>query len=141
MNRTKPNQTTSQYLRHGSQPESVPAIKGVPQLQPYWAAGFSFSRGHFPIQVPYDPYLPMIFQGEEISIGVRGFTHGYDFYAPEKSVNFHVYAQGENKVKRKVSEHGMEDENECTNTNNNIHRLSMADCHGRLSWPIVMSRM
>ena len=75
----------------------------------------------------------MIFQGEEISIGVRGFTHGYDFYAPEKSVNFHVYAQGENKVKRKVSEHGMEDENECTNTNNNIHRLSMADCHGRLS--------
>jgi len=89
------------YLRHGSQPEGVPAISNVPQSQPYWAAGFSFSRGHFPMTVPYDPYLPMIFQGEEISIGLRGFTHGYDFYAPNKSVCFHVYASTpQNKAKR-----------------------------------------
>ena len=32
--------------------------------------------------MPYDSYQPMVFQGEEISIGIRGFTHGYDFYAP-----------------------------------------------------------
>lgn len=34
----------------------------MPQLQPYWAAGFSFSRGHFVYRVPYDGYLPMVFQ-------------------------------------------------------------------------------
>jgi [Skp1-protein]-hydroxyproline N-acetylglucosaminyltransferase len=31
-------------------------------------------------------------QGEEITIGIRGFTHGYDFYAPKESVVFHEYA-------------------------------------------------
>ena len=95
------------HLRHGQQPELTPAVKGQPQLHPFWAAGFSFARGHFVILVPYDQYLPMVFQGtsiycvvttmswlsnaeysiltmmtgEEISIGLRAFTHGYDFYA------------------------------------------------------------
>jgi hypothetical protein len=31
-------------------------------------------------------------QGEEIGIGIRGFTWGYDFYAPRDSVVFHEYA-------------------------------------------------
>jgi Glycosyltransferase (GlcNAc) len=34
-----------------------------------WAAGYSFSRGHFLVNVRYDPWQPMIFQGEEMSIG------------------------------------------------------------------------
>ena len=41
----------NKYLRHGSQPEAVPKIRGTPQLQPYWAAGYSFSRGHFVVNV------------------------------------------------------------------------------------------
>lgn len=82
----------ARYLRHGAQPEVEPEVHGMPQLEPYWAAGFSFSRGHFIVRVPYDAYQPMVFQGEEINIGVRGFTHGYDFYAPEESVIFHEYA-------------------------------------------------
>lgn len=90
------------HLRHGSQPEGYPEIKGTPQLQPYWAAGFSFARGHFVVNVPYDLYAPMIFQGEEMSIGIRGFTYGYDFYAPERSICFHSYASaGVNAQKRK----------------------------------------
>mmetsp|Transcript_39854 Transcript_39854/g.58544 ORF Transcript_39854/g.58544 Transcript_39854/m.58544 type:complete len:539 (-) Transcript_39854:346-1962(-) len=89
------------YLRNEQQPEAEPAIKGSPQLQPYWAAGFSFSRGHFVVNVPYDQYLPMIFQGEEIEIGLRGFTYGYDIYAPEYSVCFHMYAVGKNEAARK----------------------------------------
>ena len=36
------------------------------------------------------------FQGEEISIGLRAFTFGYDFYAPEHSVCFHAYIKNEN---------------------------------------------
>lgn len=82
----------ARYLRHGAQPEDVPEVKDMPQLQPFWAAGFSFSRGHFKVRVPYDAYQPMVFQGEEIGIGIRGFTHGYDFYAPRDSVVFHEYA-------------------------------------------------
>jgi [Skp1-protein]-hydroxyproline N-acetylglucosaminyltransferase len=89
------------HLRHGQQPEGIPGIHGQPTLEPFWAAGFSFARGHFVIQVPYDQFLPMVFQGEEISIGLRGFTHGYDYYAPERSVCFHMYAIKENTAKRK----------------------------------------
>jgi [Skp1-protein]-hydroxyproline N-acetylglucosaminyltransferase len=94
------NSRTHKYLRNDQQPETWPEIKNTPQLAPYWAAGFSFGRGHFIVQVPYDQYLPMIFQGEEISIGLRGFTYGYDYYAPEFGVCFHMYANGENKAKR-----------------------------------------
>jgi hypothetical protein len=49
------------YIRHNSQPEEEPIIKDMPQLEAYWAAGFSFSKGHFVVQVPYDAYLPMVF--------------------------------------------------------------------------------
>ena len=37
------------------------------------------------------------------SIGIRGFTVGYDYYAPERSVCFHHYAVGKNaKLRNKV---------------------------------------
>jgi [Skp1-protein]-hydroxyproline N-acetylglucosaminyltransferase len=88
------------HLRHRSQPERMPSIHGVSQMEPYWAAGYSFSRGHFVVNVPYDLYQPMIFQGEEMSIGIRGFTVGYDMYAPERSVCFHHYAVGKNAKTR-----------------------------------------
>ena len=61
------------HLRHLSQPEEKAVLQDTPMLQPFWAAGMSFSRGHFVTRVPYDCCLPMLFQGEEISIGVRFF--------------------------------------------------------------------
>lgn len=91
----------TRYIRHGQQPEGLPGIHGTPTIHPYWAAGFSFARGHFVVNVPYDQHLPMIFQGEEISIGVRGFTYGYDYYTPEKAACYHMYAIGSNAKKRK----------------------------------------
>lgn len=94
-----------QHLRHKSQPERMPSIRGMSQMQPYWAAGYSFSRGHFVVNVPYDLHQPMIFQGEEMSIGIRGFTVGYDFYAPERSVCFHHYAVGNNYQTRNKVPH------------------------------------
>lgn len=90
----------ARYLRHGSQPELEAKVRDMPQMQPYWAAGFSFSRGHFKVRVPYDAYQPMVFQGEEIAIGVRGFTFGYDFYAPRDSVVFHEYADNSKRRKK-----------------------------------------
>jgi hypothetical protein len=50
------------FMVHGVQPDEAPAISDMPQLQPFWAAGFSFSRGHFVVRVPYDSRLPMMFQ-------------------------------------------------------------------------------
>jgi [Skp1-protein]-hydroxyproline N-acetylglucosaminyltransferase len=93
------------HLRHGTQPERLPGVHGSPQLQPWWAAGYSFSRGHFVVNVPYDGYQAMIFQGEEMSIGIRGFTVGYDYYAPERSACFHHYAIGKNKALRGKVKH------------------------------------
>lgn len=93
------DKTTPRYLQHDQQPESSPRIQGSPQLQPWWAAGFSFSRGHFAVNVPYDCFQQMIFQGEEMSISIRGFTVGYDFYAPERSVCFHHYNRVSPQIK------------------------------------------
>ncbi|CAK9251538.1 unnamed protein product [Sphagnum jensenii] len=44
--------------------------------------------------------------GEEIAIGIRGFTFGYDFYAPKESVVFHEYA-GVKSLKRATAVIGM----------------------------------
>lgn len=52
----------ARYLRHGAQPEDRAVVRDMPQLQPFWAAGFSFSRGHFKVRVPYDGLQPMVFQ-------------------------------------------------------------------------------
>ena len=45
-------------------------------------------------------YQPMIFAGEEISVTVRAFTTGYDFFSLGKSVCFRVFAKGPNEEKR-----------------------------------------
>jgi [Skp1-protein]-hydroxyproline N-acetylglucosaminyltransferase len=31
------------HVHHSTQPECAPAVKGTPQLHPWWAAGFSIS--------------------------------------------------------------------------------------------------
>lgn len=94
-----------EVMVHGQQPEAEPEeeLGNDPMIQPpFFAAGFSFARGHFSVQVPYDQYLPMIFQGEEINIGLRAFSYGYDLYAPTKSFVFHYYSTDPNGKKRKV---------------------------------------
>ena len=60
------------HLEHQEQPDYKPDIEGSPQLEPNWGAGFSFARGHFVVNIPYDLHLPHVFMGEEISIGIRG---------------------------------------------------------------------
>ena len=62
-----------------------------PQLTTLWAAGLSFARCHFEKRVPYDPNLPFVFDGEEIMRTVRGYTWGYDFYTPPRTVVGHNY--------------------------------------------------
>uniref|UniRef100_A0A7S4AKV9 Uncharacterized protein n=1 Tax=Pseudo-nitzschia australis TaxID=44445 RepID=A0A7S4AKV9_9STRA len=90
-----------QHIKFNKQPFQTPKVKDSPMLHPFWAAGFSFGRGHFVVSVPYDHYLPSVFQGEEILQTIRGFSYGYDVYAPSRNVAFHIYAMMANLEKRK----------------------------------------
>lgn len=57
----------------------------------FWSAHFAFSFGTIIGDVPYDPEL--YFLGEEISIAVRAFTHGYNLFHPDRPVAFHRYGR------------------------------------------------
>jgi Glycosyltransferase (GlcNAc) len=43
---------------------------------PFAAAGFMFYAGHMLLEVPFDPHLPYLFDGEEILYSARLWTHG-----------------------------------------------------------------
>lgn len=60
-----------------------------------WGAGLSFSKCHAERKVPYDPYLPGIFDGEEWSRAVRFWTYGYDIYTPNKVYISHNYKKSQ----------------------------------------------
>jgi len=60
-----------------------------PFLSRSLSAGFIFTEGEFIEKVPYDPNI--YFEGEEISLSVRAFTHGYDIYCPHELVIWHYY--------------------------------------------------
>ncbi|MFC5472444.1 GlcNAc-transferase family protein [Paraherbaspirillum soli] len=55
----------------------------------FYSAHFAFADGRFAEEVQHDPEY--FFHGEEISIGVRAFTHGYDLYHPHRLVAWHEY--------------------------------------------------
>lgn len=62
--------------------------KPLPSL--FWAAGFSFTIGDVVGEVPYDPNCPFVFLGEEQSMSLRLFTHGYDFFSPINNIVHHL---------------------------------------------------
>jgi hypothetical protein len=57
----------------------------------FYSAHFCFTLGQFCKEVPHDPEY--YFHGEEISIAVRAFTHGYDLFHPHKVVIWHEYTR------------------------------------------------
>jgi hypothetical protein len=65
----------------------------APSEQPgrhaFVAAGNLFTLGRFCRDVPADPFI--YFGGEEISLAVRAYTHGYDIYYPNESLFWHWY--------------------------------------------------
>jgi Glycosyltransferase (GlcNAc) len=52
---------------------------------------FLFAPGSFVVDVPYDPDL--YFTGEEISMAVRAYTHGYSLFHPSAHVLWHEYTR------------------------------------------------
>jgi len=57
----------------------------------FLSAHFFFTIGDFVKEVPYDPDL--YFVGEEISLTVRAFTHGYDLFHPPEIIVWHEYTR------------------------------------------------
>lgn len=53
------------------------------------SAGMLFGPASIITEVPYDPHI--FFTGEEIMMGVRLWTHGYDIYIPNEAVAYHNY--------------------------------------------------
>ena len=60
------------------------------------SGGFLFASDTFVREVPYDPEL--YFLGEEASMTVRAFTHGYDLFHPCETIVWHDYVR-KNAVK------------------------------------------
>jgi hypothetical protein len=63
--------------------------------KPFAAGGFMFLSGDFLDEVPYDPNLSHLFQGEETLLSARLWTHGYDFYTPNIKTCWHHYGRPE----------------------------------------------
>ncbi len=61
-------------------------IKGA-----FSSACMLFGRSSIIHDVPYDPYL--YFFGEEITLSVRLWTHGYDIYHPNMPVAYHFWSR------------------------------------------------
>ena len=66
----------------------------------FWGAGFSFSKCHAERRVPHDPNTRGVFDGEEFTRAIRLFTHGYDVYAPSRSLLFHDYTIAQSDPKK-----------------------------------------
>lgn len=72
-------------------PEVIPDWKNLTEPIParFYSAHFCFTLGQFCIEVPHDDQY--YFHGEEISIGVRAYTWGYDLFHPHKVLIWHEY--------------------------------------------------
>jgi len=57
----------------------------------FYSAHFAFTIGEFCKEVQHDPLF--YFHGEEITIGVRAFTWGYDLFHPHKTIAWHEYTR------------------------------------------------
>jgi hypothetical protein len=64
-----------------------------PAFAPFTAAGYFVAHSEFLREVPFDPFLPWIFMGEEIIMSSRLWTSGYDIFGPSRSVVGHMYVR------------------------------------------------
>jgi [Skp1-protein]-hydroxyproline N-acetylglucosaminyltransferase len=82
----------SHILRQTARFHELPPDK--PVLTSMFAAGFCFGPSDWMIRAcPYDGRLHHLFFGEELSMSLRLYTHGYDMYAPRESVCYHLWSR------------------------------------------------
>ncbi len=78
-------------LAQGSTMAPVKDAPSRPQPCALLGAGLVFARGALVREVPYDPLL--YFEGEEISLAVRSWTHGWDLFTPNQVIAWHDYGK------------------------------------------------
>jgi hypothetical protein len=62
----------------------------IPSL--FIAAGFFFVEAiPFLTRIPFDNNLDFLFEGEEILLSLRAYTHGYEIFTPKKVIMSHEY--------------------------------------------------
>ena len=98
-------------------PESIPNWQDLelPIPSRFYSAHFCFTLGQFSKEVQHNP--DFYFHGEEISITVRAFTHGYDLFHPHKVVIWHEYTRN-GRVKQ------WDDDKEWWKLNESAHLLN-----------------
>ena len=74
-------------------PETIPGWSEMKEPIParFYSAHYCFTLGQFSTEVQHDPEF--YFHGEEISITVRAYTHGYDLFHPHKVLIWHEYTR------------------------------------------------
>ena len=74
-------------------PETIPGWQEMKEPVParFYSAHYCFTLGQFSTEVQHDPEF--YFHGEEISITVRSYTHGYDLFHPHKVLIWHEYTR------------------------------------------------
>lgn len=84
----------SMYNKYKNIPEFQSYIQEAsdePKLTYIVACGFLFMSRRAVLDVPFDPYLPYLFMGEEVLLASRLWTSGYDIYSPNINIVYHDY--------------------------------------------------
>ena len=91
---SNPSYTCSSHYENNfhiiSEASIIEPIK-EPLITPYFSAGLFFSDAKVLYDVPFDPYVPYLFQGEEILMATRLYTHGWDMYNLTEPISTHNY--------------------------------------------------
>lgn len=82
-------------LKEKTASDNTQVLRPRAHLHYLYAGGFNFGTARACIHdVPYDTMgLSNIFFGEELSMSIRFYTHGYDMYAPTESVVYHLWSR------------------------------------------------
>ena len=98
-------------------PETIPNWETLTEPTPsrFYSAHFCFTLGKFSKEVQHNPEF--YFHGEEISIAVRAYTHGYDLFHPHKVIIWHEYTRN-GRTKH------WDDDKEWWKLNNSAHNLN-----------------
>ena len=98
-------------------PEIIPNWESLnePVQSRFYSAHFCFTLGQFSKEVQHNP--DFYFHGEEISIAVRAFTHGYNLFHPHKVLIWHEYTRN-GRTKH------WDDQKEWWKSNNRAHDLN-----------------
>tara|TARA_B110000503_G_scaffold139065_1_gene226582 strand:- start:82 stop:1083 length:1002 start_codon:yes stop_codon:yes gene_type:complete len=83
---------------HYSMQKSFPAGTDKPAKGLLVAGGFIFTKSKFVQEIPYDPKF--YFHGEELSLALRLFTHGWDVAHIPRVPLFHLYTDVDNLLRK-----------------------------------------